>query len=117
MFPGDSVLHLSYMSSVIHQRRRSSTQRALKSAKLNVRTTDSVKKLIERAAKAKGRTPTEYVIDTLVHQAEIDTAEASIITIAKQDQVAFMGILRRRGPLPEAWNKAREIAKTIRSHD
>ncbi|MBA3586021.1 MAG: hypothetical protein H0W41_00105 [Chloroflexi bacterium] len=41
----------------------------------------------------------------------------SIITIAKADQPIFLRVLRRRGRLPKAWDRAIAIAKTIRSVD
>jgi uncharacterized protein (DUF1778 family) len=72
----------------------------VKSARFHVRTTDRQAKLIRAGARRKGLTLTEYIVDSLCAQAEMDLADQNHFALPKAKWDAFLQELDRPPKVP-----------------
>jgi uncharacterized protein (DUF1778 family) len=71
-----------------------------KSARFHVRATDRQAKLIRAGAQRKGLKLTEYIIDSLCVQAEMDLADQNRFVLPKEKWNAFLKELDRPPKVP-----------------
>ena len=66
---------------------------ALKNERIDLRTNDEEKKLLERAAELKHLSLSSYIITTSLKQAEIDLEEEEILLLSNQDRNRILAAL------------------------
>lgn len=66
---------------------------ALKNERIDLRTNDEEKKLLERAAELKHLSLSSYIITTSLKQAKIDLDEEEVLLLANQDRNRILAAL------------------------
>lgn len=66
---------------------------ALKNERIDLRTNDEEKKLLERAAELKHLSLSSYIITTSLKQAKIDLDEEEVLLLADQDRNRILAAL------------------------
>lgn len=66
---------------------------ALKNERIDLRTNDEEKKLLERAAELKHLSLSSYIITTSLKQAKIDLDEEEVLLLANQDRNLILAAL------------------------
>lgn len=66
---------------------------ALKNERIDLRTNDEEKKLLERAAELKHLSLSSYIITTSLKQAKIDLEEEEIVLLSNQDRNRILAAL------------------------
>ena len=79
---------------------RGSPNELTKSARFNVRATDRQARLIRAGAQRKGLKLTDYIIDSLCIQAEMDLADQNHFVLPKEKWSAFLKELDRPPTVP-----------------
>jgi len=78
----------------------------MQTARLELRTTQEQKRLIERAAELQGRTITDFVVSTVYESAKRAIQEHETLVLSARDREVFVSALLKpptlRGPLAKA---------------
>ena len=82
-------------------------------SRLQIRIQDTLRKGMEEQAAKLGLSISEYVIGAIVERLRRDTAAASRIVLSNKDRELFFKLLDDTSPLPDSWNRAKELAGDV----
>ncbi len=94
------------------------TDKPKKTARLEVRVTESYKQKIETAAYLRGQNLTEYVLDVLTEDAQKTIREHQVLELSGKDRDRFVdALLNPSVPSERAVNDAEWYKKTIENNN
>jgi uncharacterized protein (DUF1778 family) len=78
-----------------------------RSERIEARTTPAILALVKRAAKAQGRSLSDFVVEAAADAAERTLEAAKVIRLTADEQRRFVDALLRPSPPSPAWRRAK----------